>query len=387
MIKTAVWGPGSMGLIALRAVIDHPALELSGVVVHSDRKDGRDAGWLCGIDDVGIVATRAPAAVLTGDTEVVVYAAAANTRPAEAIEDMAAILRAGKDVVSCSVVPLVFPAVVDDALAGPLRNACVQGGVSFFNTGIAPGFAMDVLPLTVSGLSRSIESVRITEIFNYGTYPDPTAVYEVLGFGKPPEYQAFAATPGVLSFGWGPVLHQLAAGLGVRIDDLTEHIERRVTDQGFDTPTGRVEAGTVGAMRSILTAHAGGSPTFVVDYVTRMHDDLALDWPQPHISIPPHDFGCPGVSGRGVYRIEIDGSPAMRCELEMAENNDHDFGARVAGATFMVNAVPAVHAAAPGLLSVLDLPPIFGTGLVKPTPAPSPDSRRVGAFETPRVGQ
>src|SRR6266702_2061341 len=104
MIKTAVWGPGSMGLIALRAVIDHPALELSGLVVHGDRKAGRDAGRLCGIDDIGIVATRDPAAVLTGDTEVVVYAAAANTRPAEAIEDMAAILRAGKDVVSCSVV-------------------------------------------------------------------------------------------------------------------------------------------------------------------------------------------------------------------------------------------------------------------------------------------
>ncbi len=241
---------------------------------------------------------------------------------------------------------------------------------------------MDVLPLTLSGLSRSIESIRITELFNYGTYPDATAVCEVLGFGKPPEYQAFAALPGVLSFGWGPVLEQLAAGLGVRIDGLSEHIERRITDEGFDTPTGRVEAGTVGAMRSILTAHAGGSPTFVVDYVTRMHDDLAPDWPQPHISIPPRDFGYPGVSGRGHYRIEIEGSPAMRCELEMAEDHDHDFGARVAGVSFMVNAIPAVHAATPGLLSVLDLPPVHGAGLVKPTPAPSPDIRRSGAFDT-----
>ncbi|WP_216897760.1 NAD(P)H-dependent amine dehydrogenase family protein [Nocardia alni] len=381
MIKTAVWGPGSMGLIALRAVIDHPALELSGLVVHSDRKVGRDAGRLCGIDDIGVVATNDPGAVLSGDTEVVVYAAAANTRPAEAIADMASILRAGKDVVSCSVIPLVFPDTVDDALTAPLEDACAEGGTSFFNTGIAPGFAMDVLPLTLSGLSRSIESVRITEMFNYGTYPDAAAVYEVLGFGKPPEYQAFAATPGVLSFGWGPVLDQLAAGLGVRVDGLTEHIERRVAETGFDTPTGRIEAGTIGAMRSILTAHVGGSPTFVIDYVTRMHDDLAPDWPQPHITIEPHDFGCPGVSGRGLYRIEIEGSPSMRCDLEMAENNDHDFGARVAGSTFMVNAIPAVRAAQPGLLSVLDLPPILGTGLLKPTPTPSPDIRRLGTSE------
>jgi 4-hydroxy-tetrahydrodipicolinate reductase len=328
VIKTAMWGPGSMGLIALRAVIDHPALELTGLVVHSERKAGCDAGRLCGIDDVGVVATRDPAAVLTGDAEVVVYAAAANTRPGEAIEDLAAILRSGKNVVSCSVVPLVYPAAVDDTLTAPLRDACALGGVSFFNTGIAPGFAMDVLPLTLSGLSRSIESIRVTEIFNYGTYPDPTAVYEILGFGKPPGYQAFAATPGVLGFGWGPVLHQIAAGLGVRIDNLVEHVERLAADEGFDTPTGRVEAGTVGAMRSILTAEVDGKPTFVVDYVTRMRDDLAPSWPQPHISIPPREFGFPGVSGRGVCRIEIDGSPAIRCELEMAEDGDRVHGQR-----------------------------------------------------------
>jgi hypothetical protein len=72
------------------------------------------------------------------------------------------------------------------------------------------------------------------------------------------------------------------------------------------------------------------------------------------------------------------GSPSIRCELELAENHDHDLGARVAGASRMVNAIPAVFAAAPGLLSALDLPLITGTGLVKPAPGPSPDSRVVG---------
>ena len=43
-IRVAVWGPGSMGVIALRGVIDHPELELVDLVVHSDVKAGRDAG-------------------------------------------------------------------------------------------------------------------------------------------------------------------------------------------------------------------------------------------------------------------------------------------------------------------------------------------------------
>jgi hypothetical protein len=44
MYKVGVWGPGSMGLIALRGVIDHPQLQLVDLVVHSDAKAGRDAG-------------------------------------------------------------------------------------------------------------------------------------------------------------------------------------------------------------------------------------------------------------------------------------------------------------------------------------------------------
>ena len=377
-IRVAVWGPGSMGVIALRGVIDHPELELVDLVVHSDVKAGRDAGELCGIDPVGVVATTDPSVLLGGGADVVVYAAAANLRPLEAVNDMVSILRAGKNVVSCSVVPLVYPNAVDPAFTDPLREAALAGGVSFFTTGIDSGFANDVLPLALSGVSRTIDSIRVTEMFNYATYPDATAVYEILGFGKQPEELPFAATPGVFTFGWGPVLHQLADGLGVRVDDIKETVERIPADFSFDTPTGRIAAGTIAAMRSTLTGYVDGNPTLVVDHVSRMHDDIAPDWPQPHISIQPNDLGYGGASGRGVYRVEIEGSPSMRCEFEMADDHDHDLGARMAGASRMVNAIPAVCAAKPGLLSALDLPLITGKGLVKPTSGPSPDSRLVG---------
>jgi hypothetical protein len=375
VIKVGVWGPGSMGVIALRGVIDHPELELVDVVVHSDAKAGRDAGELCGIAPVGVTATQDPASLLAGDAEVVVYAAGANLRPLEAVEDMVSILRAQKNVVSCSVVPLVFPDAVDAAFTDPLRQAALDGGVSFFTTGIDSGFANDVLPLVLSGVSRVIESIRVTEMFNYATYPDQAAVYEILGFGKPPEFTAFAATPGVFTFGWGPVVHQLAAGLGVKVDHIEEGNERVPATESFDTPTGHIAAGTIAAMRSTLTGYVDGAATFVIDHVTRMRDDIAPDWPQPHIGIAPKDLGYGLASGRGVYRVEIEGSPSMRCEFEMAEDHDHDLGARIAGSSRMVNAIPAVYAAAPGLLSALDLPLITGTGLVRPLDGPAPDSR------------
>jgi hypothetical protein len=377
-IRVAVWGPGSMGVIALRGVIDHPELELVDVVVHSDVKAGRDAGELCGADPVGVVATTDPSALLGGDADVVVYAAAANLRPLEAVNDMVAILGAGKNVVSCSIVPLVYPNAVDAVFTDPLREAALTGGVSFFTTGIDTGFANDVLPLALSGVARTIDSIRVTEMFNYATYPDRSAVYDILGFGKPPEEIPFAATPGVFTFGWGPVLHQLADGLGVRVDDIEETVDRVPAETSFDTPTGHIAAGTIAGMRSTLTGYVEGNPTFVVDHVTRMHDDIAPTWPQPHISLQPRDLGYGGASGRGVYRVEIEGSPSMRCEFEMADDHDHDLGARMAGASRMVNAIPAVCAAKPGLLSALDLPLITGRGLVKRASGPSPDSRLVG---------
>jgi 4-hydroxy-tetrahydrodipicolinate reductase len=128
-------------------------------------------------------------------------------------------------------------------------------------------------------------------------------------------------------------------------------------------------------MRSTLTGYVDGKPTFVIDHVTRMRDDLAPDWPQPHISIPPRDLGYGPASGRGLYRVEIEGSPTMRCKFEMADDHDHDLGARMAGASRMVNAIPAVCQAQPGLLSALDLPLVTGAGLVRSVAGPSPDSR------------
>ena len=375
MCKVGVWGPGSMGVIALRGVIDHPELQLVDLVVHSDAKAGRDAGELCGVAPVGVTATQDPAALLAGDADVVVYAAGANLRPLEAVEDMVSVLRAGKNVVSCSVVPLVYPEAVDAAFTDPLRQAALDGGVSFFTTGIDSGFANDVLPLVLTGVSRVIESVRVTEMFNYATYPDKSAVYEILGFGQSPDYPAFAAQPGIFSFGWGPVVHQLAAGLGVKIDNIEESNERIPATESFDTPTGHIAAGTIAAMRSTLTGYVGKKPTFVIDHVTRMSDDIAPDWPQPNINIAPKDLGYGSASGRGLYRVEIEGSPTMRCEFEMAEDNDHDLGARIAGSSRMVNAIPAVCAAPPGLLSALDLPLVTGTGLVRSVEGPSPDSR------------
>ena len=163
------WGTGNVGLFALRCLIEHPQIELAGVWVHSAEKAGRDAGELCGTKPTGVRATNDVDALLASDADCVCYTATADLRPFEAIQDICRILAAGKNVVSSSVVPLVHPKSFIPNLREQLEEACRTGGSSFFTSGIDPGFANDLLPLTLSGLSATWHEMRVLEIINATT--------------------------------------------------------------------------------------------------------------------------------------------------------------------------------------------------------------------------
>jgi 4-hydroxy-tetrahydrodipicolinate reductase len=112
----------------------------------------------------------------------------------------------------------------------------------------------------------------------------------------------------------------------------------------------------MGALRFEVQGIVEGEARIVIEHVTRMADDLAPDWPQP--------------PGHGGYRVIIDGSPRYVLELQMeGEDGDHNTAGLVATAARVVNAIPAVCAAPPGLLSTLDLPLVTGTALM-PTKTP-----------------
>ena len=179
------WSTGNVGSFALRCTLGHPELELVGLAVHSESKAGRDAGELCGLPPVGVLATNDVEALLALDADCVCYTATADRRPFEAVEDMCRILESGKNVVSSSVVGLVHPRSLHARMTDSLEEACRKGQCSFLTSGIDPGFANDLLPLVLSGLSERWEEIRIQEIINYSTYDQPQVLFDIMGFGKP----------------------------------------------------------------------------------------------------------------------------------------------------------------------------------------------------------
>lgn len=344
------WSTGNVGRYALRQILDHPELTLAGVLVYGADKDGQDAGALCERPPTGVRATRDAEAILASDADCVVYTATADRRPFDAVKDIARILASGKNVVSSSVVGLVHPRAFGDRVTAQLEEACAKGGSSFFTSGIDPGFANDLLPLMLSGLCGTWEEIRVQEIINYATYAQPEVLFETMGFGQPLDATPIILQPGVLSFAWGGTIKLLAEGLGLTLDRVGETHERIPATRRLDIQGHVIEPGTMAGLRFEVQGIVGGKPVIVVEHVTRMDDALAPDWPQ----------------GKGSYRVLVKGVPGMKCEYEFwDEHGDHAVGGVVLTATRIVNAIPAVCEARPGLLSALDLPLVTGKGLLK----------------------
>ncbi|MEM7135237.1 MAG: diacylglycerol kinase [Myxococcota bacterium] len=351
MIRVIQWSTGNVGKYALRAIIHHPELELAGLFVSSEAKEGKDAGELCGVDPVGIKATRDIDALLNTDADAVCYTADAGMRPGDAIDDMAKILASGKNVVSCSMVGLVHPTTLNDMFTSRLTEACESGGTSFLTSGIDPGFANDVLPLVISGLSEHWSQIRVQEVINYATYNQPETVFDIMGFAKAMDHTPVLLMPGMLSFAWGGTLRLLAEGLGITLDEIREVHERRPATKALQIGPYTVEEGTVAALRFEVQGMVDGKAALIVEHVTRLDDELAPEWP----------------TSDGAYRVIIEGVPSMKLDYEFAdEHGDHAVGGVLLTATRIVNAIPAVCAAPTGLLSALDIPMVTGKGLYKP---------------------
>ena len=352
-IRVAQIGTGNVGIHALRALITNPDFDLTGVWVSSESKAGKDAGELAGLhDSTGIAASTDLDAVLATEPQCAVYTAMADNRLPEALEDYRRILAAGVNVVGSSAVFLQYPwQVLPSELLAPIEDAAREGNSSLFVNGIDPGFANDLLPLALAGTCQSIEQIRCLEIVDYATYDSPTVMFDVMGFGKPIDEIPMLLQPGVLSLAWGSVVRQLAAGLGIDLDEVTERHVRVPAPENFDIASGHIPKGSAAALRFEVLGMVDGQPAVVLEHVTRLREDLCPDWPQP-------------AQDGGSYRIEIAGEPSYAVDVCLSSRRgDHNHAGLVATAMRVVNAIPAVVAAPPGIRTTLDLPLITGRGL------------------------
>ena len=344
-IRVAHIGTGNVGRIALSELIENPGFELTGLCVSADEKVGKDAGELAGLDiKTGILATKDLDAVLATEPECAVYCAMGDTRMPEAMEDVRKILAAGINVVGSSPGLLQYPwGVVPDKYIQRVEDAARQGNSSLFISGVDPGFVNDLIPLALASTCQRIEQVRCMEIHDYASY-DGAEVMHYMGFARSMDEIPMLLQPGVLSIAWGTAIRQLAAGLGIEVDEITESYQREPAPEDFDIAVGHVAKGTLAVLQFEIRGMVNGHPAIVIEHITRLRPDLRPDLPQP-------------AAGGGSYRIEITGEPSYAVDIvPSSSRGDHNQAAIAGAAGRIVNAIPAVIAAPPGIRTTLNLP-------------------------------
>ncbi|ORW29980.1 diacylglycerol kinase [Mycobacterium paraense] len=358
-IRVAHVGTGNVGGLALAELITNPRFELTGVCVSTPEKVGKDAGELCGVGldtptVTGVAAVGDLDAIVATKPECVVYCAMGDTRLPDAMADVMRILAAGINVVGSSPGLLQYPwGVMPDKYIARVEDAARQGNSSVFITGVDPGFINDLIPFALAGTCQSIEQVRCMEIADYATY-DGAEVMHYMGFGRPLDEMPMLLQPGVLSIAWGTAIRQLAAGLGIEIDEITDSCQREPAPEDFEIAVGPVAKGTMAALQFEIRGMSAGHPAIVIEHITRLRPDLRPDWPQP-------------AAGGGSYRVEITGEPSYAVDVvPSSRKGDHNHAAIVGAAGRIVNAIPSVIAAPPGIRSTLDLPLVTGKGLYAP---------------------
>jgi hypothetical protein len=223
-----------------------------------------------------------------------------------------------------------------------------------------PGYSSD-LALNITQMSRSWSQIRVQEIYDYSTYT-PTEAVNVLsfgmGFGRPMDYAAPVFQPGALKAVWGgPSIRLMADALGVKIDEIREVHWRHPTDKAFDVPKlGRIEVGTQEAIRFEIQGIVKGQVAIVAEHITRLRAGSAPQWSS-------------GEHGEGYY-VWITGDPNIKGHATFTgPNGEHQYGAILGTAMKIVNSIPAVCEAKPGLISApVDLPPMMGRGTYRPAP-------------------
>jgi hypothetical protein len=348
-MRVAVWGTGNMGRAGIRAVVAHPDLQLVAVVGRSQA--GRDAGTLAGVEPLGV--TVAPD--VPRDVDAVVYMASGDIRPDEAVADIAGCLRAGAVVVTPSVYALYDPRSASASLREPLEQACRQGGSALFVSGIDPGWGNDVLPVLLTGIASTVTQVRCQELFDYSTYDQPDAVRHSVGMGGSMDETPIMVAPGIPTMIWGGQLRMMARALGVELDEIRETVERRALEQDVTNSMGVFEKGTQGGLRFEIQGIVGGEVKLVVEHVTRIHPSVAPDWPSP------------ADGGAGAHRIVIEGRPRISVTVEAEdEGGNRAAGGNATAAARLVNAIPWLRAASPGLYDALDVPLSPAVGKLSP---------------------
>lgn len=342
--RVVQWTTGNVGKSSVQAIAANPGLELVGCYAWSPDKVGRDVGELCGIDSLGVAATNDVDALLALKPDCVIYNPMWHDT-----DELVRILSAGVNVVSTA-------AFITGRNLGSDRDriadACQRGGTTMFGTGISPGFA-ELLAIVSATICGRVDKVTVSEAADTTFYDSP-ATERPVGFGEPidhPDLQAMTAH-GTAVF--GEAVRLVADALGVELDGVRCEAEYAQTTADLDLGSWTIPAGCVAGVAASWQGFVGDK--VVVDLNVRWRKGQTLD---PDWKIE-QDGWVIQVEGMPTVTLNVGFLPPPDFQAETIA--DFMVIGHIITAMPAINAVPAVVAAPPGIVTYNDLPLVLPRG-------------------------
>jgi len=323
-VRVVQYGIGSIGLMAIRAILARRDLELVGAIDVDPTKEQRDVADLSGLKrPSGIRVTNRPQEVLAVKRPQVVLHTTQSTLK-DVFPQLRLCLESGASVVStCE--ELLFPRIRQPKLARELDQLARAKDAVVLGTGINPGFVMDTMAVAASAPCMEVRSVRVERIVDAATCREP--LQRKIGAGLTPGQFRGRRSKGVLGHkGLFESLHLVAHGLGWELGRVTERVSPVLSNRTIKTPHLTVKKGDVAGIHHVCRGYRDGKEV--------VHLDLQM---------------FVGAK-KPVDRIAIQGKPDVNLVLEGGIPGDE------ATVSMLLNTITGVLAARPGLRTMLEIP-------------------------------
>ncbi|MGH9330732.1 MAG: NAD(P)H-dependent amine dehydrogenase family protein [Vicinamibacterales bacterium] len=329
-IKVLHFGLGPIGAAVVRQVASRPGFRIAGAVDIDPAKAGRDLGAVAGVGrPLKVkVSSDAKKALKRSKPDVVVLCTSSSLK--RVMPQIEAILKARIPIVSTTE-ELAYPTGANVKLAREIDRQARKGKVAVVGTGVNPGFVMDALPITLTGVCERVDAIRIDRIQDARVRRLP--FQQKIGAGLTREqFQKKVDAGSVRHVGLTESISMIADALGWKLDRITDEIQPKMASETVKSEFLAVQPGLVCGIIQDGVGYRNGRA------VITLHMEAYLGAPESYDA------------------VRIEGSPALTTKIAGGVHGD------VATASIVVNSIPKILAAPPGLHTMrsLPIPSFFG---------------------------
>jgi 4-hydroxy-tetrahydrodipicolinate reductase len=322
-IRTIQYGLGPIGSAVGRQVVARPGVSLVGGVDIDPGKVGKDLGEAIELGRRLGTPVGADLTQVLEHTEADVVLHTTNSTFRLFKPQIVEILEAGLDVVSTAE-ELSFPWLAHPEDAAEIDALAKQVGSTVLGTGVNPGFIMDALPLHLTSICQQVDHIDVTRVINASTRRGPFQAKIGCGMAVE-EFEARIAAGKMGHVGLPESIGMVFHTLGRDLVSFESDVGPVVAEDPVETDYVRVEPGQVMGLRQVARGYAEEGEFLRLTFVAALDAENEGD------------------------TIRIMGHPNLEMKLK-GTNGD------IATVAMVVNAIPRVRAAAPGLVTMPDLP-------------------------------